>query len=214
MEFLPFLTVPHVVSPAPAVDWCAGATSLDSSLHTSVHAVEAARDGWLRALAMTGRRASTHTAHIAQWRVTTWRTRFALRVGIAGIKTPPRRQADSDKLKTLETPPSVEGSTGQRDNNGSGEIRTHGTLARTHTFQACALNHSATDPTLRGPAEARQRQARRRRSADPARGRLQRTATRERPTDRVRFELTIPLRVRRFSRPVLSTTQPPVRSSR
>jgi hypothetical protein len=31
--------------------------------------------------------------------------------------------------------------------NGSGEIRTHGTLSRTHTFQACALNHSATDPT-------------------------------------------------------------------
>ena len=27
----------------------------------------------------------------------------------------------------------------------------------------------------------------------------------------MRFELTIPLRVRRFSRPVLSTTQPPVR---
>jgi hypothetical protein len=31
--------------------------------------------------------------------------------------------------------------------NGRGGIRTHGTLARTHTFQACALNHSATRPT-------------------------------------------------------------------
>src|SRR5688500_17678197 len=34
--------------------------------------------------------------------------------------------------------------------NGWGGIRTHGTLSRTHTFQACALNHSATHPkTLR-----------------------------------------------------------------
>ena len=30
--------------------------------------------------------------------------------------------------------------------NGRGGIRTHGTLSRTHTFQACALNHSATRP--------------------------------------------------------------------
>src|SRR5450759_5140786 len=38
---------------------------------------------------------------------------------------------------------------------------------------------------------------------------------RNRPrADRVRFELTIPSRVRRFSRPVLSTAQPPVRNSR
>ena len=41
---------------------------------------------------------------------------------------------------------SVEHSTGLGVPNGSGEIRTHGTLSRTHTFQACALNHSATDP--------------------------------------------------------------------
>ena len=31
--------------------------------------------------------------------------------------------------------------------DGRGGIRTHGTLSRTHTFQACALNHSATRPT-------------------------------------------------------------------
>ena len=29
---------------------------------------------------------------------------------------------------------------------GEGGIRTHGTLSRTHAFQACALNHSATSP--------------------------------------------------------------------
>ena len=29
---------------------------------------------------------------------------------------------------------------------GQGGIRTHGTLSRTHAFQACALNHSATCP--------------------------------------------------------------------
>src|SRR5215204_528655 len=32
--------------------------------------------------------------------------------------------------------------------SGRGGIRTHGTLSRTHTFQACALNHSATRPTF------------------------------------------------------------------
>jgi hypothetical protein len=32
--------------------------------------------------------------------------------------------------------------------NGWGGIRTHGTLSRTHTFQACALNHSATHPKV------------------------------------------------------------------
>lgn len=30
--------------------------------------------------------------------------------------------------------------------NGWSEIRTHGTLSRTHAFQACALNHSAIHP--------------------------------------------------------------------
>jgi hypothetical protein len=47
---------------------------------------------------------------------------------------------------TDETPPSAQSSTGFVLTSGSGEIRTHGTLSRTHTFQACALNHSATDP--------------------------------------------------------------------
>jgi hypothetical protein len=97
--------------------------------------------------------------------------------------------------------------------NGSSEIRTHGTLSRTHTFQACALNHSATDPTCgldqRPPPQHHARRAAQ--SSDSAR--LLHCS--ERPqADRVRFELTIPLRVRRFSRPVLSTTQPPVRNSR
>tara|TARA_Y100000590_G_scaffold40680_1_gene43428 strand:+ start:1304 stop:1450 length:147 start_codon:yes stop_codon:yes gene_type:complete len=31
-------------------------------------------------------------------------------------------------------------------NGGESGIRTHGTIARTHTFQACALNHSAISP--------------------------------------------------------------------
>ena len=38
-------------------------------------------------------------------------------------------------------------------NDGSGEIRTLETVSRPHAFQACALNHSATDPVsgkLRG----------------------------------------------------------------
>ena len=29
---------------------------------------------------------------------------------------------------------------------GEDEIRTHGTIAGTHAFQACAFNHSATSP--------------------------------------------------------------------
>ena len=42
------------------------------------------------------------------------------------------------------------------DTSGRGGIRTHGTLSRTHTFQACALNHSATRPTNDcRPAEAK-----------------------------------------------------------
>ena len=32
--------------------------------------------------------------------------------------------------------------------HGRGGIRTLGTLSRTHTFQACALNHSATRPSI------------------------------------------------------------------
>lgn len=32
------------------------------------------------------------------------------------------------------------------NNGGQGGIRTLGTLSRTHAFQACALNHSATCP--------------------------------------------------------------------
>lgn len=36
----------------------------------------------------------------------------------------------------------------KKANGGQGGIRTHGTLSRTHAFQACALNHSATCPWL------------------------------------------------------------------
>ena len=61
---------------------------------------------------------------------------------------------------------------------------------RTHTFQACALNHSATRPHNLNHAYT---------DASALSG-----------ADRVRFELTIPLPVRRFSRPVPSTTRPPV----
>ena len=99
--------------------------------------------------------------------------------------------------------------------NGSGEIRTHGTLSRTHTFQACALNHSATDPRSSVCASSRSAgQARRRRIRRSSALTCHDCTCTARPADRVRFELTIPLRVRRFSRPVLSTTQPPVRNSR
>ena len=34
------------------------------------------------------------------------------------------------------------------ENGGQGGIRTLGTLSRTHAFQACALNHSATCPSF------------------------------------------------------------------
>jgi hypothetical protein len=34
------------------------------------------------------------------------------------------------------------------NNGGQGGIRTLGTLSRTHAFQACALNHSATCPSF------------------------------------------------------------------
>ena len=33
-------------------------------------------------------------------------------------------------------------------NGGESGIRTHGTCEGTHTFQACALNHSATSPLI------------------------------------------------------------------
>jgi hypothetical protein len=49
-----------------------------------------------------------------------------------------------------KTPSNTEVLTGFGVTNGSGEIRTLGTLSRTHTFQACALNHSATDPGATG----------------------------------------------------------------
>jgi hypothetical protein len=37
---------------------------------------------------------------------------------------------------------------------GEGGIRTHGTLSRTHAFQACALNHSATSPSVNTRVES------------------------------------------------------------
>ena len=35
-------------------------------------------------------------------------------------------------------------------NGGESGIRTHGTFNSTHTFQACALNHSAISPKIYG----------------------------------------------------------------
>src|SRR5437868_1393889 len=88
------------------------------------------------------------------------------------------------------------GSTSLHD--GRGGIRTHGTLSRTHTFQACALNHSATRPNIvLIHTEAND-------ATD---------ASRQSGADRERFELSIPLPVCRFSRPVPSTTRPPVQSA-
>src|SRR5258705_2854110 len=49
--------------------------------------------------------------------------------------------------RKYETPLGASAPAGFVPDNGSGEIRTHGTLSRTHTFQACSLNHSATDPS-------------------------------------------------------------------
>ena len=104
-------------------------------------------------------------------------------------KKPPRRQERRGGLSS-----------------GRGGIRTHGTLSRTHTFQACALNHSATRPTNDcGPAKPNAL------AAQPPNQRAEVHV--DQRADRVRFELTVPLPVRRFSRPVLSTTQPPVLSS-
>ncbi len=39
------------------------------------------------------------------------------------------------------------GQNGVNKFGGEDEIRTHGTIARTHAFQACAFNHSATSPS-------------------------------------------------------------------
>ena len=79
--------------------------------------------------------------------------------------------------------------------HGRGGIRTHGTLSRTHTFQACALNHSATRPHI----IVVHREAK-----------APNTCLAQTGADRERFELSIPLPVCRFSRPVPSTTRPPV----
>ena len=36
----------------------------------------------------------------------------------------------------------------EKIHGGGGEIRTRDTVSRIHTFQACALNHSATPPSV------------------------------------------------------------------
>src|SRR5688572_32463125 len=84
---------------------------------------------------------------------------------------------------------------GDSPSHGRGGIRTHGTLSRTHTFQACALNHSATRPT------SDRRRAKYKRAGGASAGQRADVPTETR-ADRVRFELTVPLPVRRFSRPV------------
>ena len=92
---------------------------------------------------------------------------------------------------------------------------------RTHAFQACALNHSAIHPenyifycssvylTTSCYTNAPARGSTTARPFPVPASRLA-THAAHAAADRVRFELTIPLPVRRFSRPVPSTTQPPV----
>jgi hypothetical protein len=114
--------------------------------------------------------------------------------------SPGRSASDAPTQRTNEE--SRRGLTPRRDfhlSDGSGEIRTHGTLSRTHTFQACALNHSATDPNTAPASRYNEPSALTAPSADPARSMI---VPKLPQADRVRFELTIPLRVRRFSRPL------------
>ncbi len=68
------------------------------------------------------------------------------------------------------------------DPSGEGGIRTHGTVSRTHAFQACQFSHSCTSPSA-----------------------LPLTAEGE------GFEPSIAVRLFRFSRPVDSTTLAPFR---
>ena len=66
--------------------------------------------------------------------VTTWVTAFTL--GTRAARHP---------AKGARRKPCI-GNSLVKHNYGRGGIRTLGTLSRTHTFQACALNHSATRP--------------------------------------------------------------------
>ena len=92
--------------------------------------------------------------------------------------------------------------------NGRSEIRTHESLSAPHAFQACALNHSATRPSF-GPTRKSERRM------DSDRLLVLLSPFNSVPADGVRFELTIPgSPVCRFSRPVPSTTRPPVRVAR
>lgn len=54
----------------------------------------------------------------------------------------------SDNFCESSYPPLKKPPKGGCFNGGGDEIRTHGTVSRTHTFQACALDHSATPPHI------------------------------------------------------------------
>ena len=74
-------------------------------------------------------------------------------VGTMGYVNPPRRRTDrrTDVRDLVAHPEHRQMFLRSRSNPGGvhgGEsgIRTHGTVSRTHAFQACALSHSAISP--------------------------------------------------------------------
>ena len=90
--------------------------------------------------------------------------------------------------------------------NGQRGIRTLDTLSRIHAFQACAFNRSATCPSSSCFRDLEMPRFHRTRTTKPP-------SIRDggsKKADRERFELSIPLRVRQFSRLVHSTALPPV----
>jgi hypothetical protein len=74
--------------------------------------------------------------------------------GLTALSDPSRRPVRSrDRLVRPELVTLVLGATcypclraGHCLNGGESGIRTHGTVSRTHAFQACALSHSAISP--------------------------------------------------------------------
>ena len=74
--------------------------------------------------------------------------------GLTALSDPSRRPVRSkDRLVRHEVVTLVLGTTcypclraGHCLNGGESGIRTHGTVSRTHAFQACALSHSAISP--------------------------------------------------------------------
>src|SRR6185503_20196006 len=88
---------------------------------------------------------------------------------------------------------------GIRPSSGRGGIRTHGTLLTYTHFPGVRLK------PLGHPSQHR--------SKIPTSKKARATSGPSLDTDRERFELSIPLQVCRFSRPVPSTTRPPVQEA-